>query len=429
MRQSGSSFGARHSCDELDLGRFVGLGGDDVGGVAGLGGGAGSSVMPLRPSLKPLRPSPRPLPSSGSLRPPKSTIATTARTIRWVGVKNSHIFFSLPTTQSSACSTHSLSHDGSRTSYKRRAGTAARLTVAKKQGSQQRNAVACVHLSRRHSIVRRRLAARSSGLDVISLKDTLRRRLRVRTRAPAPAVRKMFQLEVGIGSTRRRRALGLKLAAWARACWLAAADRLRRTLPLLRARTARQPSRRPGRASPARPSSRQQRSGQLRQQVGGLRRPELYERPGRAEPSQALQHGRRRGDGHLLAAATTWASPGTIAGKAGTTPLFPNPYYNRVLVTQNIFSGGVQWRGPKNRYAAIDYHALGGCEPGRFDHAHAELSRRKPCDGDAAWAVSEQRHQRRGARRAAASTSTTSTNIAIRMQPDMIFEHFGTETA
>ncbi len=53
---------------------------------------------------------------------------------------------------------------------------------------------------------------------------------------------------------------------------------------------------------------------------------------------------------------------------AGTTPVI-SPYYNRVLVMQNILSGGVQYRGPNNRYAAIDFHALAGGTYGDFNYA------------------------------------------------------------
>jgi hypothetical protein len=109
----------------------------------------------------------------------------------------------------------------------------------------------------------------------------------------------------------------------------------------------------------------------------------------------------------------------------GTTPLLPTPYYNRVLVTQNIASGGVQWRGPKNRYAAVDYHALAGATKGVFDHAILNYPGGSPVTAQAVGLY----------------PNTTSPfgavggsidfnykpNIAIRLQPDMIFEHFGTE--
>src|ERR1700735_3462480 len=69
-----------------------------------------SSVMPFMPSLKPRRPSPRPLPSSGSFLPPKRTRATTAMTIRCVGVNSSPILFSLLPAGSTCAYRSLLSH-------------------------------------------------------------------------------------------------------------------------------------------------------------------------------------------------------------------------------------------------------------------------------------------------------------------------------
>ncbi len=110
----------------------------------------------------------------------------------------------------------------------------------------------------------------------------------------------------------------------------------------------------------------------------------------------------------------------------GTTPLIPNPYYNRVLITQNIGSGGVQWRGPHNRYVAIGYHALGGVAQGTFDHAIKGYPGGSPVtaaqvglypNGSTPWG-------------AAGGTLDFNykANIAIRFQPEITFEHFGTET-
>jgi hypothetical protein len=112
--------------------------------------------------------------------------------------------------------------------------------------------------------------------------------------------------------------------------------------------------------------------------------------------------------------------------EAGTTPLLPNPYYNRVLITQNIASGGVQWRGPKNRYAAVDYHALFGASRGVFDHAIQNYPGGSPVTAQQVGLYP--------------NTTTPwgavggsidfnySANLAVRLSPDLIFEHFGTET-
>ncbi len=52
---------------------------------------------------------------------------------------------------------------------------------------------------------------------------------------------------------------------------------------------------------------------------------------------------------------------------AGTTPVLPNPTYNRPLVVETIYAGGAQWRGPRNRYVAINYHGFFGAVYGNFD--------------------------------------------------------------
>ena len=126
--------------------------------------------------------------------------------------------------------------------------------------------------------------------------------------------------------------------------------------------------------------------------------------------------------------------------QAGTTPTAPNPGnnvgLNRVLVMQSIESGGIQWRGPKNRYAAIDYHALAGATRGIFDHATANFPGGSPvsacpnqqqpgqtgnlglyCNGTAAFAAV-----------GGSIDFNYAPRVAVRLQPDLTFEHFGTET-
>ena len=89
---------------------------------------------------------------------------------------------------------------------------------------------------------------------------------------------------------------------------------------------------------------------------------------------------------------TYWLSPKLgIAGDyrwgGGTTPVVANPTYNRVLVMQNIFAGGVQYRRPKNRYVAINYHAFAGGDSGDFDYWSAIIRwGRAPVDVPGIWA-------------------------------------------
>lgn len=104
---------------------------------------------------------------------------------------------------------------------------------------------------------------------------------------------------------------------------------------------------------------------------------------------------------------------------AGTTPVFPSPGSTnpeRELVKLNIGMAGVQYRGPKNHYAAINYHAYGGVASGVFNgpstfNVGLYTNRTKPI-----------------AALGGSLDYNRSKNIAIRFQPDLILEHFGTET-
>ena len=166
------------------------------------------------------------------------------------------------------------------------------------------------------------------------------------------------------------------------------------------------------------------------------------------QAGQALPKRYNMGGGELM--GTYWLGNATVKKLgviadyrigAGTTPVL-SPYYNRVLVYQNIISGGVEYRGPKNRYAAVDYHALVGGSYGVFDNAvknypvnantpsgspavacPTEITASKPttvglyCNHMAPWAAI-----------GGSIDFNDSAKLAFRLSPDMVFEHFGTET-
>ncbi len=111
--------------------------------------------------------------------------------------------------------------------------------------------------------------------------------------------------------------------------------------------------------------------------------------------------------------------------EAGTTPVLPVHGFNRVLVTQNIGMAGVQYRGPKGRYAAVDYHALGGISHGVFDSAIKNYPGGTPYT-TADLGLYSNRTKPIYALGGSAEFNY-SRNIAIRVQPDLILEHFGTE--
>jgi hypothetical protein len=120
---------------------------------------------------------------------------------------------------------------------------------------------------------------------------------------------------------------------------------------------------------------------------------------------------------------------------AGTTPVV-SPYYNRIVIMQSIVSGGVQYRGPKNRYAAIDYHALAGGTTGIFDHAVNNYPGGSPVSSCPANQQPGQKdnlglycnHTAPWGAVGGSIDFNEGPKLAIRLQPDMVFEHFGTET-
>ena len=120
---------------------------------------------------------------------------------------------------------------------------------------------------------------------------------------------------------------------------------------------------------------------------------------------------------------------------AGTTPVVTIDNINRVLVMQHIGSGGFQIRWLKNRYVALDLHGLAGTTYGIFNHATQEYTpgtvgycpaAAQPgqqanlnlyCNGFAPWGAA-----------GGSIDFNESGKLAIRLSPDMTFEHFGTET-
>ena len=117
--------------------------------------------------------------------------------------------------------------------------------------------------------------------------------------------------------------------------------------------------------------------------------------------------------------------------EAGTTPLAPNQYnLNRVLVQQTIGSGGVSWRGPKNRYVAIDYHALGGISYGKFDTAIVGYppGTQGVVPPTTASVGLYSNHTAGWGAAGGSIDFNQGPKFAVRLSPDLIFEHFGTET-
>ena len=117
-------------------------------------------------------------------------------------------------------------------------------------------------------------------------------------------------------------------------------------------------------------------------------------------------------------------------GEAGTTPVFGQaqglPYnVSRPLVYMNMGLIGAQYRGPKNQYAALNYHGYFGVSHGTFD---ATLPAGQP--GQPTWSQVTGLYTNRTKPIAALGASVDfnlSKKWAIRVSPDLMLEHFGTE--
>jgi len=127
---------------------------------------------------------------------------------------------------------------------------------------------------------------------------------------------------------------------------------------------------------------------------------------------------------------------------AGTSPVLPQAAQfglNRILVYQNILSGGAQYRLLRNRYVGIDLHALAGATHGTFDSAITGYPTTVPATPTTPGGPSAQiptndfvgvyNNHTSGWGAAGGSIDFNYTpKIAVRLQPDITFEHFGTET-
>jgi hypothetical protein len=120
-------------------------------------------------------------------------------------------------------------------------------------------------------------------------------------------------------------------------------------------------------------------------------------------------------------------------GEAGTTPVFPvaDVYgIHRPLVYMNMGMAGAQYRGAKNQFAAINYHAYGGIMYGVFDAGTAGAGPHPGVSAASNAAAVGLYSNGTGPIFAVGGSLdlNRSKNWAVRLSPDLILEHFGTET-
>lgn len=125
-----------------------------------------------------------------------------------------------------------------------------------------------------------------------------------------------------------------------------------------------------------------------------------------------------------------WGAAADLRWDGGTTPALPaaqstNPKIQTLpFVSQMIYMGGAQYHWIGNQRAGINLHALAGASSGNFDHSNpAGLSsqtffnttglytNRTAFNGVVGGSIDFNRSAR----------------WAIRVSPDLVFEHFGTE--
>lgn len=129
---------------------------------------------------------------------------------------------------------------------------------------------------------------------------------------------------------------------------------------------------------------------------------------------------------------TWWITPrfgaiGDYRWEAGTTPVLPKaqsapiPIQTRPLVTQNIYMGGVNYRWKHNQHAALSFHGLVGGTSGNFTHS---TNGQDPTY----WAGMYENHTAPMGVLGASLDFNRSARWAIRVSPELVFEHFGDET-
>ncbi len=138
------------------------------------------------------------------------------------------------------------------------------------------------------------------------------------------------------------------------------------------------------------------------------------------------------GGGEVM--ATYWLTPkfGIAADArytAGTTPVLPaaqatNPrVQTRPLVSQFIGMGGLQYHWVGNQRYGLNFHALAGATHGTFDHSNPSLPASTFYN---ATGLYSNRTSATGVAGASLDFNR-SARVAIRLSPEIVFEHFGTE--
>ncbi len=120
---------------------------------------------------------------------------------------------------------------------------------------------------------------------------------------------------------------------------------------------------------------------------------------------------------------------------AGTTPVV-SPFYNRITIMQHVMTGGVEYRAFKNRYVDINFLGLAGGDYGVFNWAINHYPGGSPVSACAADQQPGQvgnlglycNHLAPYGTAGSNIDFNQAHNLAVRLQPTLIMEHFGTNT-
>ena len=111
-------------------------------------------------------------------------------------------------------------------------------------------------------------------------------------------------------------------------------------------------------------------------------------------------------------------------GEAGTTPVLPNPYYNRATGLHEHGTGRRAVPRTQEQYAALNYHAYGGVAHGTF---RPRIEATIPPQYDRSDRPVHEPDKPMAAL-GGSMDFNRSKKLAVRLSPDLILEHFGTET-
>lgn len=131
-----------------------------------------------------------------------------------------------------------------------------------------------------------------------------------------------------------------------------------------------------------------------------------------------------------------WGALVDFRWEGGTTPVLPLAQsYNvqtRPFVSQTIIMGGARYRWLGSQKAALNLHAMAGESNGNFSHSLPKSVPSQPqcptteCARNAAGLYKD--HAAFMGTAGASIDFNRSARWAIRLQPEIVFEHFGTET-